>query len=208
MQTARMTGIIVAVIGALTLGAPVLAAQNTPSHAHPGMHAMQSPAALIKAERQAMQPFADMAGIWRGPAHMTLRSGKQHTITQTERVGPFLGGSVMVMEGRGYEADGRVSFNALGVISYAPMRKAYTMRAYAEGHAGDFTLKPTADGFAWTIKAGPVTMNYTATIKNGTWHEVGTRTLPNGKSVKFFEMTLHRTGSTDWPAAGAVPFKS
>lgn len=154
-----------------------------------------------------MQPFKDMAGIWRGKATVTSPAGQHHTITQTERVGPFLGGSVMVMEGRGYGPRGQVQFNALGIISYAPARKTYTMRAYAKGHAGNFALKPTSDGFTWTIHAGPVTMSYKATIKDGTWHEVGTRTLPHNKPTKFFEMTLHRTGSTDWPAAGAVPFK-
>lgn len=175
----------------------------TPQHQH-----MQNPQALLKAERTAMTPLAAMAGVWRGQASMTLRSGKKHTITQTERVGPFLGGSVMVMEGRGYEPDGRVSFNALGVMSYDPAGKTYTMRAYAQGHAGDFPLQVTADGFKWEIKAGPTTMHYTATVKDGTWHEVGVRELPGGKSVPFFEMTLQRVGNSDWPAAGAVPFKA
>lgn len=204
MNITHLAGTVLVAAAALVVAGP--AGATTPATAH-AMHGMASPAQLLAAERTAMQPFAGMAGVWRGQAHMTLRSGKQHTITQTERVGPFLGGSVMVMEGRGYESDGRASFNALGVISYAPMRKVYTMRAYAEGHAGDFALKPTADGFTWTIQAGPATMDYTATIKGDTWHEVGLRTLANGKPVKFFEMTLHRTGSTDWPAAGAVPFK-
>ncbi len=164
------------------------------------------PQAMLKAERAAMQPLQKMAGIWRGKATMTLPSGR-HTIVQTERVGPFLGGSVMVMEGRGYEADGSVSFNALGVVSYDPAARAYTMRAYAQGRAGNFPLTLTEDGFTWDIKAGPVSMHYTATIKDGTWHEVGERVLPDGKSVRFFEMTLRRVGDTDWPAAGAVPFK-
>lgn len=168
---------------------------------------MHNPVALLNAERAAMQPFKSMAGVWRGTAHMTLPSGQKHTIVQTERVGPFLDGAVMVMEGRGYESDGRVGFNALGIISYQPSSKSYTMRAYAQGHAGDFTLKPTGDGFTWDIKAGPVTMTYTATIKGGVWHEVGVRKLPNGKTVPFFEMTLKHVGDTDWPAAGAVPFK-
>lgn len=196
------------VFGTSLLMAAGTAVAGVPAqHKHHAGHAMHSPHALIKAEQAAMQPLQKMAGIWRGKATMTMRNGKQHVITQTERVGPFLDGSVMVMEGRGYESNGGVSFNALGVISYAPRSKSYTMRAYAQGRAGNFTLKPTDDGFKWTIKAGPMTMHYTATITDGTWHEVGMRTLPNGKSVKFFEMTLTRTGDTDWPAAGAVPFK-
>lgn len=197
----------------LTLGTCVLAVvgvgaatARTPQKAQHARQ-MRSPAALLKAERAAMQPLQKMAGTWRGKASMTLRSGQTHTITQTERVGPFLNGAVMVMEGRGYESDGTLSFNALGIVSWDPTSKTYTMRAYAQGHAGNFTLDVTDDGFTWTIPAGPTTMHYKATVNDGTWHEVGTRVLPNGKSVKFFEMTLQRVGDTDWPAAGAVPFK-
>jgi hypothetical protein len=192
----KMTGI--AAGGVLMLGAAGVgvAAQQPPS-----------PATLIKAERAAMAPLKTMAGIWRGKASMTLPSGRKTTITQTERVGPFLGGSVMMMEGRGYDANGTKRFNALGIISYDPAKKAYTMRAYAQGHAGNFPLTLTDHGFKWDIKAGPATMHYTATIKQSTWHEVGVRELPNGKQVKFFEMTLKHVGDTDWPGAGAVPFK-
>lgn len=188
----------------MVAGTAMAAAPAQQNHHARAMHHPR-PKVLIQAEKAAMQPLKKMVGIWRGKATIITRSGK-HTITQTERVGPFLGGSVMVMEGRGYEPNGNVSFNALGIISYAPSSKTYTMRAYAQGHAGTFALEPVDDGFKWAIKAGPVSMHYTATIKNGTWHEVGRRTLPSGKSVKFFEMTLHRTGDTDWPSAGAVPF--
>lgn len=173
-----------------------------------GHHHRQEPKALLKAERAAMQSLAEMKGVWRGKATVTMRGGRKHSFTQTERVGPFLNGSVLVMEGRGYASDGSANFNALGVISYQPRSQHYFMHSYARGRAGNFRLKPTDDGFSWSIKAGPMSMDYTATINNGTWHEVGVRNLPNGKSVKFFEMTLHRVGDTDWPAAGAVPAKA
>ncbi|MCP6769373.1 hypothetical protein NL529_31455, partial [Klebsiella pneumoniae] len=75
-------------------------------------------AAILAAQREAMAVFAFMDGVWRGPASTVLPSGDVHAITQTERIGPFLGGAVKVLEGRGYEADGRTSFNALGIISY------------------------------------------------------------------------------------------
>src|SRR6185295_9253175 len=68
-------------------------------------------AKLIAAQREAMVPLAFMDGMWRGPAWTILPSGEKHTITQTERVGPFLSGSVKVVEGKGYEADGKVGFN-------------------------------------------------------------------------------------------------
>ena len=65
----------------------------------------------------------------RGPAWTILPSGQKHTITQTERIGSFLDGSVKVIEGRGYEPDGRVGFNAFGTISYNPATRAYTKKA-------------------------------------------------------------------------------
>ena len=107
------------------------------------------PATLIAAQREAMIPLAYMDGVWRGAAWTSLPSGEKHTITQTERIGPFLDGSVKVLEGRGYDADGKVTFNAFGAISYNPATKAYTLHSYAMGSAGDFVLTRTADGFVW-----------------------------------------------------------
>jgi hypothetical protein len=162
------------------------------------------PAALIAAQQKAMTPLAFMDGEWRGTAWTVAPSGEKHTITQTERIGPFLGGSVKVIEGRGYEEDGRVSFNALAVVSYGPDKQAYSMRSFAQGRSGDFALTPSTDGFVWEIPAGPMTIRYTATIKDGTWREVGDRVMPGKDPVRFFEMNLKRVGDTTWPAAGAV----
>src|SRR5947207_9704625 len=78
------------------------------------------PAAQIAAQRQGMASLAVMDGVWRGPAWTIPPSGQKHSITQTERIGPFLDGSIKVIEGRGHEPDGRVGFNAFGIISYDP----------------------------------------------------------------------------------------
>lgn len=162
------------------------------------------PSVRIAAQREAMNRLAFMDGEWRGPAWSMLPSGEKHTLTQTERVGSFLDGAVKVVEGRGYDGDGSVGFNALAIISYDPHANSYTMRSYAQGQAGDFALTPTADGFRWEIPAGPMTIRYTAVIKDGTWTEVGDRILPDREPIRFFEMTLTRLGDTNWPAAGAV----
>jgi hypothetical protein len=145
-----------------------------------------------------------MDGIWRGPAWTILPSGEKHTLTQTERVGPFLDGSVKVIEGRGYEPDGRLSFNAFATISFNSSTRGYTMHSYAQGNVGDFVLTPRADGFVWEIPAGQMTIRYTAVIKDGTWREVGDRIVPGKDPVRFFEANLKRVGDTNWPAAGAV----
>lgn len=178
----------------LLLGASVCAAgQGRPD-----------PATLLASQREAMQKLAVMDGVWRGPAWTILPSGEKHHITQTERIGPFLDGSIKVLEGRGYEASGKVTFNAFGIIFYNPATQAYTLHSHAQGYAGDFALTPTADGYIWEIPAGPMTIRYTATIKDGAWREVGDRITPGKEPVRFFEMNLKRVSDTDWPAAGAV----
>jgi hypothetical protein len=167
----------------------------------------QDPDVTIAAQREAMKSFAAMDGVWRGPAWTILPSGEKHNITQTERIGPFLDGSVRVIEGRGYDPDGKVTFNAFGIISYNPATKAYAFHSYAQGNAGDFVITPTADGYVWEIPAGAMTIRFTAVIKDGTLHEVGDRIMPGKEPVRFFDMNLKRVGDTTWPAAGAVPMK-
>lgn len=162
------------------------------------------PAVLAAAQKAALAKLSFMDGVWKGSAWTILPSGEKHTLTQTERVGPFLDGAVKVVEGRGYEADGKLAFNAFGTISYDPAKSAYTMHSYAMGYVGDYVLTPAVDGFTWEIPAGPMTIRYTATIKGGKWVEVGDRLAPGQEPVRFLEMNLERAGDTRWPAEGAI----
>lgn len=161
-------------------------------------------AKLMAAQQQAMQKLSFMDGEWRGTASTLLPNGEKHQVTQTERIGPFLDGGVKVIEGRGYDADGKTVFNAFATISFNQSTNAYTMHSYAQGMVGDYVLTPTDDGFVWEIPAGLMTIRYTAVIKDGTWKEVGDRITPNQAPVRFFEMELKRLGNTSWPAAGAI----
>ena len=160
------------------------------------------PAVLMKAEAEAMAPLAWTHGRWQGEAWSLTPAGR-HEIIQTERVGPMLGGTLVVVEGKSFEPDGQpAAFNAFGIMSYDPMRKAYAFHSYAQGRAGDFPLEVTPNGYAWSIAAGPMKIRYTATYANGTWREVGEMTRPDGGTTQIFEMNLKRIGDTDWPLAG------
>jgi hypothetical protein len=166
-----------------------------------------NPAALIASQRDAMATLGFVDGIWRGTAWTIPPSGEKHSITQTEHVGHFLDSSVKVIEGRGYEEDGSVGFNAFAIVSFEPAKGSYSMRSYAQGNVGDFVLAPTTDGYTWEIPAGPMTIRYTAVVKEGVWLKVGDRIMAGQDPIRFFEMNLKRVGDTDWPAAGAVPRK-
>ena len=162
---------------------------------------------LTAGQKKALEKFAGMDGVWRGPAWTILPSGEKHNITQTERIGPFLDGSIKVIEGRGYEPDGRVGFNAFGVISYSAETKSYRIRSHAMGRYGDFAIVPTDDGYQWEIPAGPMTIRYTATIKDGVLREVGDRIVEGKEPARFFEMTLTRVSDSAWPGAGTISAK-
>jgi len=161
----------------------------------------------IAAERDAIAPLAFMDGMWRGAAWTQTRTGRLE-VTQTERIGPFLDGSVKVLEGRAYNADGSVGFNALGIISFDPSTHRYSLHSHALGYAGDFPLELKPDGYVWQIPAGPgATIRYTATITKDHWREIGERIAGDAPSVQIFEMNLTRIGDTAWPAAGPVPMR-
>jgi hypothetical protein len=165
------------------------------------------PAALQASQREAMGAFARMDGIWRGPA-WSITPGGRHEVVQTERIGTFLGGTVRVIEGRGYNEDGSVGFNALGVISFNPATRAYTISTWAEGQSGVFPIRPTQDGYVWEIPAGPgATIRYTATIRDGTLREIGERIAGEAPPMQFFEMNLRRIGDSAWPAGDPVPMR-
>lgn len=170
------------------------------------MIAAQGPdAAIMAEEKAAMAQLAWMDGIWRGPA-VTQTPGGEHRVTQTERIGPMLGGTIRVLEGKGFSPDGTTGFNAFAILSYDPGTKAFTLHSHAQGRAGDFRLTPTGNGYVWEIPAGAITIRYTATVTNGLWHEVGDRIIPGRDPQRFFEMTLTRIGETSWPAAdGPLP---
>lgn len=170
--------------------------------------APESPAALMAQQREAMAQFSSLDGAWRGSAWTVDRTGKRHDLTQTERVGSSLDGTVRVIEGRGYKPDGTPGFQALAVLSHDVAKKSWSMRSWAQGRSGDFPLLPTADGFIWTIPAGPnATIRYTAVVKGDVWREIGEYVMEGREPRQIFEMNLRRIGPTKWPEEGAVPMR-
>ena len=166
-----------------------------------------NPEARVEAQRAAMAQLSFMDGIWRGPAWALLPSGRQEFV-QTERVGPFLGGAVRVVEGRGYAAGGSVAFNALGVLSYDPDRRAYSLQSWAQGYSVTSILRVEGNRVIWEAPAGPgAVVRHTATIGDGTWHEVSERIAGDAPPVQVAELNLRRVSDTDWPAGDPVPMR-
>lgn len=176
-----------------------------------GLLCAASPAAAQTAQpagsdvqRQRIEALDELDGEWRGTATTTM-PGHTTVLTQTERVGSLLGGSVKLIEGRGYAADGSTQFNAFAILSWDERAGRYSFRSYANGHTGEYPFERTEDGFRWEMPAGPnAKIRYVAVIRDGTWHEVGDYVAEGQPPRRFIELRLTRVGDTDWPGEGAV----
>ncbi|CAN5118443.1 hypothetical protein BH09PSE6_BH09PSE6_07610 [soil metagenome] len=160
--------------------------------------------ALMKQEREALALLTRFQGNWRGPATVRKSDGSSVELTQTERVGPMLDGALLMIEGRGFAADGSMPFNALGVVSFDPAANRYLFRAWAQGFGNDFAMEVAQDSFSWSIPTGPGTVHYVATVKDDVWTETGEFQMPGQPARRIFEMHVKRIGDSDWPAAGAL----
>lgn len=155
-------------------------------------------------QREAMQRLSWMDGEWTGTAAVYAGPGRTTSHSHTERIGPMIGGSIKVIEGRTTEADGEVTFNAFAVVSWDDATDRYTMRSWANGMAADFPLEATADGFKWSAPSGGGRMDYVTTHRDGEWVETGDFVMPDGEPMRVIELRLRRRGDTGWPAADPV----
>jgi hypothetical protein len=166
----------------------------------------QAPNAALQSKQQAaMKALAFLDGEWAGPAEAHERTGT-FKMTQTERVGTLLDGTIRLVEGRAFDVKGKTLFNAFAVISYEVPRSRYVITSYASGYTTTTELKVKPDGFEWEVPAGPsATMQFSAVVKNGTWTEVGDYVGSDGAKKRTFQMTVKRRGTSEWPAGTVVP---
>jgi len=157
-------------------------------------------------QNPAMAKLDMMKGVWKGEAKGYGPGGKPYRVTQTERVGPMLGGDVLVIEGRGYGDDKSLEFNAFGVVSYNAEAKTYEFRAYNAGHGGTFPLTLDGDKAVWETPAGPnAVMRFTMDFSTaGVWRETGQYVAAGQPPRPILDMTLKRIGDTEWPGGGAI----
>lgn len=187
----KYPGAFAAIVASALVGwSPVSAQQSIPSG--------------TAAQRAALQKLSWMDGEWVGEATIHTASGEVIRKPHTERIGPMLGGSIKVIEGRTPGPDTGAAFNAFAVISWDDAGHRYIMRSYANGQAGDFPLTADATGFSWVIPAGPGEVRFRTTYSSGQWLETGDFVLPGRPPARTVELRLTRRGDTSWPAGHPV----
>lgn len=147
------------------------------------------------AQKAAMEKFRFLAGTWAGEAVVTAGDGATVTISQTEEVQYRLDGLVLVIEGTGRDASGKVVFNAFAVVSFEPSTATYRIRAWNAGSFVETEIKPAAagQGFEWGFERGPLKMMDRMTVDaDGRWAETSEAVLADGRKVHSVRMLLSK----------------
>jgi len=184
-----------------------LAAQAASPAAGPSSQASaEGPVQWVAAQKAALAKLAYLDGEWRGTGWMIDAPGETpRHMTMTYRVGPFLDGTIRIIDIRGYLADGSYGFHAMNFISFDAQKKQYVMNARAAGRSGLFSFQVTgAQTYAWQIGSPTAGLHYESVIDNGEWIQIGRRIAPDAESLTMSDYRLRRVGPTDWPEAGAL----
>jgi hypothetical protein len=108
------------------------------------------------AHKAALEKLKFLEGKWKGEATITTAEGETVKIVQTEDVQYKLEGAIMLIEGTGRDARGKIVFSALAVVSFEPATKSYRIRAWNGGNTVETELKVGKDLFEWGFDMGPV----------------------------------------------------
>jgi hypothetical protein len=164
-------------------------------------------AALLAEQAKAMAALSFLDGEWAGPAEANEPKGVLR-MTQTERSGTLLDGTIRLVEGRSFDKAGKTLFNAFAVISYDVRTSRYLITSHASGYSTTAELKLVPNGFEWDVPAGPnARLHFSAVVKDGLWTEVGDFIGPDGTPRRTFEMKVRRLRATNWPAGSLVKYK-
>jgi hypothetical protein len=150
----------------------------------------------VNAQRIAMKKLGFLVGDWSGEASVLRGPGQFAELAQTESAHFKLDGLVLMIEGVGRtKADGKLSLQALGLISFDDETGTYRMRAFNDGRWLETEVK-LADGgnsISWGFTLGEFK---TATVlrinENGEWTEHGELVIGDRPAQKMMELRVRR----------------
>jgi len=149
---------------------------------------------------EQMKKFSWMVGDWKGEAWYMGRDQKKTLLTQQEHIVSMLDGTIITMEGTGYDIplnseEGKVVFRAFGVFTYDQINSKFVLRAYQGGNFIDSDLIFNENGsYSWGMDASYGKTKYTLKqTEDGKWHEIGEFSRDGGVTwFPTFEMSLSK----------------
>jgi hypothetical protein len=144
-----------------------------------------------EAQKEAMKKLSFLVGKWGGDASVDSGPERRIQLKQTEVIEYRLDGLILLIEGMGRDAAGKVVFNAVAVISYNEEKKAYEVRAYNDGRKVDSPLETDGKGFAWGFESGPAKVRHVMKLtESGDWDETTTVKVGEGPETPMVRMQL------------------
>lgn len=155
----------------------------------------QSPAP--ENHKQEMQKLAYMAGKWKGEASMNQPGGTVVKVSQEEDIHYKLDGTILLVEGTGRDAEGKVVFNALGIVSYNPDTNTFGMKSHVlDGKQTEAYFKVLKENnFEWGFSiANNARIRYNIVLnpQEKSWVEKGEYSPDGNTWYPFMEMNLKK----------------
>ena len=144
-----------------------------------------------------MKKLGFLVGEWSGEASVLRGPGQFVELAQSESAQFKLDGLVLVIEGVGrMKSDGKLSLQALGLISFDDETGTYKMRAFNDGRwlETEIQLGDRGDSISWGFALGEFkTTTVLSVNKNGEWTELGQLTIGDRPPQKMMELKVRRT---------------
>jgi len=149
----------------------------------------------------AMRRFDDWIGDWSGSGWSLDATGHRTDFTLAEHVQPRVGGTVLLLEGRGTAraADGTesITHDGLVLLYYDEHARSYRWNGH-EVRSGtvDAEARVFDGGLQWSLPtpSGDASVRFTITLGDGRWHETGEVGADGSGWHTFMEMDLLRGG--------------
>jgi hypothetical protein len=150
----------------------------------------------VEAQRAAMKRLGFLVGEWSGEASVLRGPGQFVELAQTESAQFKLDGLVLVIEGVGRtKAEGKLTLQALGLISFEDETGTYKMRAFNDGRWLETEVK-LADGgnsISWGFALGEFKTRTVMRInENGEWTELGELVIGDRPPQKMMDLKVRR----------------
>lgn len=150
-------------------------------------------AAPLRAQESPMRRFDQWIGSWTGSGWSVSAAGTRTEFALEEQVQRKVGGTVLLLDGRGTTADGTVTHDGLVVLSHDGKAGVYRWSGYEVGRAAvDAEVNLLDGGLEWSIPAGGATVRITIHIDSARWHEVGEVSTDGTTWTRFMEVNLTR----------------
>jgi muconolactone delta-isomerase len=148
----------------------------------------------LDAQRAAMKKLEFLVGKWSGEGRALRGAGELVPFLQTEDVTFKLDGLVLLIEGVGRsKTDGKVTLQALGVVSYDDETKTYHMRAFNDGRFLETEVKLVEKGMTWGFTVGQYQTKSVMMIdEKGDWTELHEIMIGSQPPRKLMELKVSR----------------